>query len=338
MVKQDKKEKVLKPMRVDEINILTRRARLLPPSGDQTYVLREGPDPWVIFHKGYYYFCVVDDLDTKRKILVSKFKDLKQLATAPLVEVWPRDEKNIPDYIEVWAPELQIIDGKPYIYVALYMGTNKTNTNRKERIHCLEGLTDNPQGEYKYKNQIQIQTDRWAIDGSVLEMPITKERYFVWSGWDGEIDHSQNIYIAKMSNPRTITSDRVCISTPEYKWEKIGYPYINEGPQPLIRKNKVFIIYSASGSWTDDYCLGQLTYVGGDPLSPSAWHKEPKPVFSKTDTIFGPGHCCFVHDNLGKDWIIYHAARSSGAGWARQIRAKQFTWHKNGFPNFGLPM
>ncbi len=139
-----------------------------------------------------------------------------------------------------------------------------------------------------------------------------------------------------MRNPWEIASDRVCISTPTYRWEKQGYPYVNEGPQALMNGDKIFVIYSASGSWTDDYCLGQLTHTEGDLLDPASWKKEPKPVFSKTDTIFAPGHASFVKiDN--EDWIIYHAARSSNAGWARQIRAKKFTWNEDGSPNFGAP-
>jgi len=330
-------KKPLKPMTVDEINVMTKRARALPPSGDQTHVLREGADPWVIFHKGFYYYITTDDLETKKKILISKCKELKELATAPLIEVWPLQDKGFPNYLEVWAPELQIIDDIPYIYTSLYMGNSGGASGPKERIHCLTGPSDNLQAQYTYKTQIKIQTDRWAIDGTVLEMPESKDKYFLWSGWDGLVNHSQNLYIAKMSNPWTIASDRVCISRPEFDWEKMGYPYINEGPQPLIHNGKVFIIYSASGSWTDNYCLGQLTYGGGDPLNPSSWHKESKPVFSKTNTIFGPGHCCFVHDDKENDWIIYHTARSSNAGWARQVRAKQFSWHKNDSPNFGEP-
>ena len=139
-----------------------------------------------------------------------------------------------------------------------------------------------------------------------------------------------------MNNPCTIASDRVCISTPQYVWEKNGYPYINEGPQALYNNGKTFIIFSASGSWTDNYCLGQLTYLGGDMLDPASWRKEKEPVFSKTDTIFGPGHASFVKVG-NKDIIIYHAARSSNAGWARQIRFKEYSWQQDGAPFFGRP-
>lgn len=320
----------LSPMTVDEINGMTRRARALPPGGDQTHVLvPDGEDPWVIAHAGSLFYCTVDRL--KRKILVSRFTRLEEMATAELVEAWPGNEGNTPEYLEIWSPELQFIGGKWHIYFALYNGQNG-----QERMHVLQATTDDPQGDYQLKGKLDIPTDRWAIDGSVLEIT-GGAQYFIWSGWEGTTNTSQNIYIARMHDPCTIASDRVCISRPEYRWERNGYPYVNEGPQALVRDGRVFIIYSASGSWTDDYCLGQLTFLGGDPLDPQAWRKEPEPVFAKTDTIFGPGHASFVR--LGdQDYIIYHAARRSGAGWARQIRAKPFSWKPDGSPDFGRPV
>jgi GH43 family beta-xylosidase len=283
----------------------------------------------VISHEGYFYYCTVDRL--KRKILVSRFTRLSDMASAELVQVWPGKEGQTPDYLEIWSPELQRIDGEWYIYFALYNGQNG-----RERMYVLQGTSPDALGKYILKGKLEIPTDRWAIDGSVLAMP-GGEKYLIWSGWEGETNTSQNIYMARLGNPWTVASDRVCISTPEYDWEKSGYPWVNEGPQALIRNGRVFIIYSASGSWTDDYCLGQLTYTGGNPLHPAAWRKEPLPVFAKTETIFGPGHASFVESG-GQDYIIYHAARSSNAGWARQIRAKTFTWKEDGSPDFGKPV
>lgn len=320
----------LRPMTVEEINVLTRRARSLPPSGDQTHVLvADGEDPWVISHQHDFYYCTVDR--SKQQILVSRFSRLEDMDTAGFVQVWPGNQATPPDYMEIWSPELQLVDGKWYIYFALYNGRNA-----EERMYVLEGATTDPQGEYYFRGKLDIPTDRWAIDGSVLITP-DNEPYFIWSGWEEFSNISQNIYIARMSNPWTIASDRVCISRPEYDWEKNGYPYVNEGPQALIHNDRIFIIYSASGSWTDDYCLGQLTYLGGDLLNPASWRKEPQPVFSKTDTIFAPGHASFVKVE-DQNYIIYHAARSSQAGWARQIRAKPFTWNTDGSPNFGRPV
>ncbi|UYZ59737.1 glycoside hydrolase family 43 protein [Hymenobacter latericus] len=319
----------LAPMTVDEINVMTARARAEPPSGDQTHVLvPDGEDPWVISHENHLYYCTVDRL--KQKILISRFSKLQDMATAELVQVWPGNHGAVPEYREIWAPELQRINGRWYIYFALYNARNG-----EERLYALESLTDDALGAYAFRGKLEVPTDRWAIDGTVLQLE--GEMYFLWSGWEGFSNTSQNIYIARMRNPYTIASDRVCISRPEHDWEKQGYPHVNEGPQVLQHAGRTFIIYSASGSWTDDYCLGQLTYLGGYPLEPASWRKEPQPVFSKTDTIFGPGHASFVVVD-GQHHIIYHAARSSQAGWARQIRAKPFGWHPDGSPNFGRPL
>jgi GH43 family beta-xylosidase len=321
----------LKPMTVGEINRMTARARALPPSGDQTRVLvADGEDPWIISHEGGFFYCTVDR--RKRKILVSRFEQLKEMGDAPLREVWTGAPGKAPEYVEIWSPELQFLDGKWYIYFALYKGNGG-----EERMYVIEAVTGDPQGEYAFKGAIAGSSNHWAIDGTVMVMP-GGEKYFVWSGWEGFTNTSQNIYIARMSNPWTLVSARSCLSRPEYDWEKRGYPHVNEGPQPLVHDGRVFIIFSASGSWTDDYCLGQLTYLGGDPLAPASWRKEPEPVFKKTETIFAPGHCSFVKDKCGQDWIIYHAARSSGAGWARQIRAKPFGWKPDGSPDFGQPL
>jgi GH43 family beta-xylosidase len=320
----------LSPMTVEAINRMTQRARSLPPSGDQTHVLVEdGEDPWVISKDGYLYYCTVDRL--KQKILLSRFRTLKEMAGAERIEVWPGKVGATPEYLEIWSPELQWLDGKWYIYFALYNGQNGA-----ERMYVLESASANALDPYTWRGKLDIPTDRWAIDGSVLEMN-NGEKYFIWSGWEGLTNTSQRLYIARMSNPYTIASDRMCISQPEYDWEKRGYPHVNEGPQALKHQGRIFIIYSASGSWTDDYCLGQLTYLGGDPLQPTSWRKKPQPVFSKTDTIFGPGHASFVEIDQ-QHYIIYHAARSSQAGWARQIRAKPFTWNADGSPYFGQPV
>ena len=106
-----------------------------------------------------------------------------------------------------------------------------------------------------------------------------------------------------------------------------------------MRDGRVFIIYSASGSWTDSYCLGRLSLVGDNPLSPEAWIKKPTPVFDGTVSVISPGHASFTMSPDGsEDWIVYHAAKHKGAGWRRNIRMQQFTWDINGSPCFGNPV
>lgn len=323
------------PMTVEKINVMTARARALPPEPDQTYVLIEdGEDPWVIKHGSLYYYCTVDR--SKKKIMLASFDKISELSTATLKEVWPLHDTEIPDYIEIWAPELQVIDGLPYIHFALYHGNALSGEGAQERVHSVASITHDLFGPYRYQGKINVLTDRWAIDGTVAN--IYDKKYFVWSGLEANDNHSQNIYIAEMKDAISVSSDRVCLSMPEFDWEMQGYPYINEGPQALYHDENIFIVYAASGSWTDHYCLGMLTYLGGDPLRISSWQKEKSPVFKSANGIFAPGHCCFVKDEEDQDIIIYHTARRSGGGWARQIRWKPFTWNPDGKPDFGVPL
>ena len=145
--------------------------------------------------------------------------------------------------------------------------------------------------------------------------------------------------LAPWQIPWTLTGSRVCISRPEHAWEKNGRPLINEGPQALWHRDKLFIIYSASGSWGDDYCLGQLTWTGGPPLEARSWVKRSQPVFSRTEAVRGPGHGSFVKSRDGReDWLVYHAARRPGSGWDRSVRLQKIGWHTDGSPNFGTPV
>lgn len=99
------------------------------------------------------------------------------------------------------------------------------------------------------------------------------------------------------------------------------------------------IVYSASGSWTDDYCLGMLTLTGGDPADATSWTKSAQPVFASTAEVFGPGHASFTTSPDGSQpWIVYHSARFAGAGWDRVIDTQPFRWKADGSPDFGRPV
>ncbi len=71
------------------------------------------------------------------------------------------------------------------------------------------------------------------------------------------------------------------------------------------------------------------------------WVKYPDAVFTKTETVFGPGHCSFttVSENaVDKDFIVYHANLQSGSGWrGRSVWVQEFSWEENDMPIFGAP-
>lgn len=291
-------------------------------------IAKSGADPWMI-RQGDDYFLIQAG---HGQIGVARTANPVDLEKNVFKTVWTPPAGQ-PYSKEIWAPELHYLQNKWYIYVAADDGNNDHH-----RIYVLEGTSQNPQDAFVFRGELKLPDDRWAIDGSVFTF--SNRLFFIWSGWAGSRNVDQRIYIAELSDPLTVKSKRVCISVPEHDWEKRdGPPWINEGPEALQHDGHLFIIYSAAGSWADNYCLGQLTFTGGDPLRAESWVKKTVPVFSKTKDVFGPGHCCFVKSPDGmEDWIIYHAAKFSGAGWNRDLRAQKFSWRADGSPDFGVPV
>jgi GH43 family beta-xylosidase len=302
-------------------------------SGGQMFanpIVSRGADPWVIRWNSNYYFCQSEPYHPN-SVWVNAAVNLEDIGKDNWKCVW-RSTPGTPYSKEVWAPELHFIQDKWYIYAAADDGDNFHH-----HMYVLEGTSIDPTQPFRLKAKIAAPEDRWAIDGTVLEMPDGK-LYFIWSGWEGTDNVAQNLYIAPMSNPWTIDGPRVCISRPGHLWERQGLP-INEGPEVLWHGNRLFVIYSASGMWTDDYCLGELAWNGGDVLDSKSWVKNPEPVFSSSESVFGPGHCSFVLSPDGKEnWIVYHAHVHRGSGAMRDVRIQRFAWKADGSPDFGTPV
>ncbi len=299
-------------------------------------IIGSGADPWIVRHTdGYYYYTNT----TGNNITIWKSKTISGLQNAEKKVVWT-PHPGAPNSAHIWAPEMHFIEGKWYIYFAASAGDMG-----KQRMHVIQSETADPYSNYSYPEdttygKINTPEDKWAIDGTILDFD--GQYYFAWSGWEGDVNVRQDIYIAPMENPWTVYGERVELSRPDYNWEKIGEPHVNEGPQFLQNPDgQLFLIYSASGSWTDDYKLGMLTFTGTDPLNPNAWEKHPEPLFVKDPNVavFGPGHNGFFKSPDGtEDWIIYHAAKFQRSGWDRNVRMQKFTWNEDGTPNFGTPV
>lgn len=290
-------------------------------------ILEYGPDPWVVgdaktsagngsFYdnpSGKYYYCY----STGNGVGVAEGGSIDGALAGrqSTVYIAPAGKMYSAEY---WAPELHKIDGKWYIYVAADDGNNDNH-----RMYVLRGTTSDPTDPFEMVGKISDSTDRWAIDGTVMEYQ--EKLYFIWSGWAEDTNIRQNLYIAPMSDPCTISGNRVEISVPEQDWERAGGPpYINEGPTALVNGEDAFILYSGAGSWCDDYCIAQLALSGDDPLDAGAWKKSEKPIMSKTEGSFGPGHCSLAAAPDGGLFMIYHANEVSGSGWGgRSVRVQR---------------
>ncbi|WP_063565178.1 family 43 glycosylhydrolase [Paenibacillus sp. O199] len=287
-------------------------------------VMQDGADPWVYKHTdGFYYFTKT----TGGNVTIWKSAQLTTIDAAPTTVV------NT-GCCGIWAPELHYINGAWYIYYAKDDGDNVNH-----RMYVMENTSADPtQGIWQYKGQITDPTNKWAIDGTVLQ--VNGQLYFIWSGWEADTNVRQNLYIAHMSNPWTIDSNRVEIARPTYAWETNHSPNVNEGPQVIVRNGVISLVYSASGSWTNDYCLGLITAnASSNLLNPASWSKRSQPIFQSGNGLYGPGHHSFTKSPDGtEDWIMYHTAKSNNSGWNREIRLQKFTWNADNTPNLGTPV
>jgi GH43 family beta-xylosidase len=322
------------------------------PANTNTYtnpLLTHAPDPWAIWHEGKYYY--IRSNGSGLFLLVTA--DITDLKNAEQKQIWtptdPANSKNL------WAPEIHRLYDKWYVYYAADDG----NTDNHQ-MYCLENSSDNPfEGEFVMKGRISTDKDsNWAIDGSIFEHK--GELYFIWSGWQKRrvSVETQCIYIARMENPWTLSTDRLLISKPDQCWERRyvnddnSQPghiiYVNEGPQALVSPagKYVHIVYSASGCWSQYYCLGLLTAKCDDDLMDAgSWLKSSAPVFEQSpeNGVYGTGHNCFLKSPDGtEDYIIYHARSVKndppGTPDTRSPYLQKFTWDANDYPVFGKPL
>ena len=201
-----------------------------------------GADPWCVYRNGFYYYTHT----TGKNITIWKTSTIAGLKKAEKKIVFTPPQKG-PYSKEIWAPEIHFLNGKWYIYFAADSGNNVDH-----RIWVLENSSPDPlKGTWKLKGKLTTPEDKWSIDGSVFEHK--KQLYFIWSGWEGDTNGQQNIYIAKMINPWKLDNTRAKISSPELEWETKGdlnnpndvpHVSVNEGPEVLVHNDKLYLIYS----------------------------------------------------------------------------------------------
>ena len=170
------------------------------------------------------------------------------------------------------APELHALQGRWYVYFA---AAHPAHGNASHRMWVLGGppaSQDPCAGPWELLDSIRgMPEDHWAINGTVVELG--EELHSTYPGWPtpnpNEPDLIQQLFIIKLSSPVEAMSQSVQICAPEEPWEKSSNHGINEGPQFLCAPDGSWkgIVYSCAGSWTKDYKMSTLQFLGGDPLS-----------------------------------------------------------------------
>ncbi len=293
-------------------------------------LLPSGPDPWITQVDGvYYYTHTLGD-----RIALWRTDNIAKLAQAEQVIVWTPPESG-PNAHSIWAPELHRLDDKWFIYYSATASGFEDDAHRA--VFVLENASADPMNQ-NWIDRGRINTARAGIDGTVFSYE--GKRYFAYSPYT-ETDTS--LAIAEMQNPWTLTGQETVIARPDQPWEQRGGRKIVEGPQFLPGpKGDLFLTYSASACWSDDYSLGLLHAApGADPLDPAAWTKSPQPVLKSANGVFATGHNGFFVSPDGKEhWIIYHANPGPDMKCTQQRapHIQRFGWSDAGWPEFGEPV
>jgi GH43 family beta-xylosidase len=288
--------------------------------------IETSPDPYIVKHNDLYYYCLTDVKN--KEIWIWRSPTLEGLDTTHDKQVVWKAPLRGPYSKNVWAPEIHFIDDNWYIY---FTADNGENVNH--RLYVLKSQTDNAFGSYDAPILLQWQNeDYWGIDETIFRNELDGALYLVWSGWPGNTDGRQNLYIAPMDTPVSLSGPRRLLSEPEYGWEG----WINEGPSVLQRNGRIYISYSAHESWGTEYCLGLLYAESySDLLDPFSWKKQSFPILKADHQvgIYGPGHNSFFKGPENTDWIAYHAKTTTKEGWRdRKACVQQLHWDVTDLP------
>lgn len=286
-------------------------------------------DPYVVLHDGWYYHCYAKE----NNVFVAKVKHLDELETAEAVCVYSEKRERRSSRDSWFAPELHLIDGVWYIYGApqtavVGLGPDELGTHT---MCVLKNENSDPQTPFENLGVVKGLEGTWSIDGTVFTHD--EKLWFLWT-------EGADIYLAEMQDAVSIKKPYVHLTHPELPFECRSNS-VNEGPAVLKRNGKIHVVYSANDSNDDYYCLGLLTYSGGNILDKKNWKKHQDSVLEMTDSVFGPGHCSFTKVKNGDemvDCIVFHANLESGTGQrGRSVWAQTFTWDEEDFPVFGKP-
>jgi GH43 family beta-xylosidase len=307
------------------------------PACTFTNPLAPGADPWVVRRDSMYFYVKSQD----RRIWIARSTRLADVFTAPARAIWSAPDTGW-NRTNVWAPELHFIDGRWYVY---YAAGRDGPPFTSQHAGVLQSADDDALGHWADRGRIYTGDsagtgagDRWSIDMTVGR--IAGRDYAVWSGWAQRASTDktpQQLYIAPLENPWTISTNRVRLSAPDAEWERGPQLDLQEGPELLQHGGNVLLVYSTRDSWLKEYALGQLRLRDStaNPLDPSNWTKSG-PVFTGNANVYGVGHASFVTTRDGTEqWIVYHSKDAPTPGWRRSIRMQRFEWSDTGEPKFG---
>lgn len=286
------------------------------------------PDPYILFWKGRYYFISTDD-DGQKRIYIRSALTLEELEDGRAEEVllWDGNVPHGERHGQHWAPELHVICGKLYCFLAI--SVNGEWHGVQAHVAVLEGddpMVPNHWGEPRrvLNRQGEVLANPYIHERCVtLDMTYFEHKgksYVCWSQaqWFGEEQERASLYLATVNpqDPWRLTCPPARICRNEYGWDRNGGEAsgVSEGAFVLVQEHKLFMVFSGS-SVGPNYAVGLLEMdASSDPMDPDSWKKWNYPVMHSHSLPgqYGPGHNMFMQDHYGDWYHVYHACGRNG--------------------------
>ena len=294
--------------------------------------------PQGIFCQGKYYFTFQSIGGDSVELLCTD--QLEKLSEAARRTVWSSQRDSMAHF---WSPEIHYINNKWYLY---FEGDDGNTDNH--HLFVMECQDKDPMtGNFVMKGVIETHAEwNYGIHPNLLQLP-SGELYLLWSGWP-ERRHeteTQCIYIARMENPWTLSSERVMISKPEYEWERqwinpdgtrSAYPiYVNENPEAFVSPDgqRVIVLYSASGIWTEYTTTGMLSAPAtANLLDNTVWTKHPEPLLIPDTISYVSIADIYLLPSVDKTqtMMVYEKKRREHGNIVRDTYMKPVEWDEDG--------
>lgn len=294
----------------------------------------DSPDPFIAYDNitGYYYslFTRHDRLELFRS---KKLCDIVKGGDSKIIYTPTGDLHGV--YGEIWAPEMHKgTDGFWYVYTSGRM----TEAPGQKRLFIMKSKTADPFGDWEFvckpdPEVFSIDPTMYTDSDGTQYMCCSRVR----AGFGQVLD------IIKMESPSKLSDERDEVAVAELDWELIP-PYIGEntiveGGFFVKNGERLFLIYSANGCWSDDYVLGVLEHTGGKLCDRNNWKKHPEPLLVKGNGLYGPGHASFFYSPDGSElWCAYHGMKEhneNATPATRYMCVQRVDFTPDGYPVMG---
>ncbi len=293
-------------------------------------------DPCIVFNErdGYYYGIYTGG----DRLVMHRAKRLADMFCRSEEKLIYEPSDKDGTYGFLWAPEIHIIDGVWHIYTS----THEKDTKDHKHVICLVAKGEDPFDGFRLLGHIN--PELLAIDPTLYQDKKNNRLYLCSSA---VLDGMQKLIIQELKSPAEPIGEWRVIAEPVYEWERV-YPYdgkwapINEGAYFVESGERLFIVYSGNGCWSDDYVMGIMELVGEDILSPECWVKHEEPFMTKGNGCFGPGHATFfTSPDKAELWICHHCLHESDKEFkpmARHCHVQKVFFDETGFPHAQMPL